>query len=301
MILPAFLTFAAASLLADLGGWGTERGWLWTVCLFLALSTLPERAWRYVFGALLAASVAVAAEVALQKLVIERPHGPFASPNFLGWWAVSMGFVALLRGCPNLAVMNVGTALLSGSRASALAIVAGALCFLPKKLILPAIGLVGAAAIWLWPHDPRLSLWRVAFRAGMDRPLTGWGHGGFAIWSPGSPKMLTHFYSTPLDLFCSTGLLGLAAASFLIFVAAQQAARIAGTAGTQGVLSHIGTSQVALAFLAAWCVNSLFLSAVGPAVLPLIAVLAWLVGRDVPDVAVVIDRSEPVLDRGVRA
>jgi len=296
MILPAFLAFAAAVGLADIVGPGHQAGGLVLLTgWFLGARLLPPRAWRGLLTAALTLSVAIAALAVVQGINSgfippARARGPFASPNFLGAYAVLMFFLATIGGCASQSghfrrlrhrasgngglatgiksgipvVANLLSLALSQSRGAILALGAGLAVMslgAVKRHWMPLAAVACccaslAAALVIRPgaDEARGMIWRLGWQAALQRPLTGWGQGGLVI------NGLDRFYSIPLEVFIESGLLGVAAGCVLI-AAAVRAAK--------------GQPTIH-AFLAAWFVQGLFLFSIPATSVLLVTVLAYL-------------------------
>src|SRR5678816_4776156 len=91
----AVLCLAATAGISCLAGQGHGySGTLILVAWFLLLSDATERQVDMVWRVLLWASVLFAALAAVQLPWVERPSGPFGSPNYLGAFAPCIVFVA---------------------------------------------------------------------------------------------------------------------------------------------------------------------------------------------------------------
>lgn len=221
-----------------------------------------------------------------------RARGPFASPNFLGYYAVCHCFLALARRNKSsipIAVANAMVVLASQSRASWLALAIGAWIMLPRgRSYRPSLLWFGrslalalmAGAFFLSDHaSNRLSIWRYGIGVWARNPWFGSG-------SPDNIVLgLPGFYSVPLDWAVRFGLAGLAAAVCVLILSWRRA----------------GTPM--RAFLAAWLVNGLFIYGTPESTIPLLLALWWLWsggGLDEPDGAARIDdgkRGQPLIPR----
>jgi hypothetical protein len=267
----AVLVLAAAAGIACLAGNGSGyTGCLILVVWFLALSSLDPRTYKYVWLAFLWASVGAALIAVIQLPVLDRPRGPFGSPNYLGAFAAIMLFVAWReRGtiAGNAALgANAVALVLAQSRGAILAAGAGAVALLGRRRpILSGTIICGAllGAVLLQRPESRLAVWQLGLTLGLQRPLTGWGIGGVSniFLVDGGLMHLDHFYSVPLDWFVATGMVGLAAALWLVAEAWMASAK------TEAPGQH-------RAILTAWIVQGLFLSAAWPIWLVLFALLA---------------------------
>ena len=309
MIVPAFLAFAAAVGLADLAGPGHQWGGLALLTgWFLSARLLPMRAWRGILTAALALSVAIAVLAVVQMWWLPRARGPFSSPNFLGAYSVLMLFLAMGRGWAvnpavssrssrhgpwaNLhqaiksgvpALANLLSLALSQSRGAILALGAGLFVLLVRKRQTAAafcILILGSifAFVLIRPgvDEARWEIWRLGWQAAMLRPVTGWGQGGLVIGG------LDVFYSIPLEMFIESGILGVAAGTWLLIAAWRGRTR---------------------PFLTAWFVQGLFLFSIPATNVLLVTVLAYLASehRNVADRARGVDDDEPALNGRVRA
>jgi hypothetical protein len=296
MIVAAFLAFAAAVGLADLAGPGHQWGGLALLTgWFLSARRLPPRAWRGLLMAALALSVAIAVLAVVQMWWMHRARGPFASPNFLGSYAVLMFFLtAALRDgseqtfprrvfCWGAAALDLLSLALSQSRGAILALGAGMFVLLIRKRQTAAafcILILGSifAFVLIRPgvDEARWGIWRLGWQAAWMRTVTGWGQGGLVIGG------LDVFYSIPLEVFIESGILGVAAGAWLLIAAWRGGMR---------------------PFLAAWFVQGLFLFSIPATNVLLVTVLAYLASehRNVADRARRVDDDEPTLNGRVRA
>jgi hypothetical protein len=267
----AVLVLAAAAGISSLTGTGHGyAGCLVLVVWFLALSSLDPRRGKYVWLAFLWASIGAALIAVIQIPVFERPRGPFGSPNYLGAFAAVMLFVAwrergTAAGYAALGA-NMVSLVLAQSRGAILAAGAGAVALLGRRRpILSGAIVCGAllGAVLLQRPEARLQVWQLGLSIGLQRPLTGWGLGGVSniFLVDGGLMHLDHFYSVPLDLFVAAGMVGLAAALWLVAEAWIAASK------TEAPSQH-------RAILIAWIVAGLFLSAAWPMWLVLFALLA---------------------------
>jgi hypothetical protein len=309
----AILCLALAAGLSCATGYGSGyMGLLALITAFLVLSAAGVPARRVFWRLFLWASVAAAVLAVAQAPWLDRVTGPFGSPNYLGAFAVVALFVAW-RERHRWALACNGLALgLSQSRGAMLAAAAGlAVILWRRSRWLASAGLLAVAgAVWLFPRpQARMDVWALGLAVAAQRPLTGWGIGGIEPLTVIDQRLMTlgHFYSVPLDWLVATGALGLAAAVWVAIEAWRLAgkevvqtdpARPDAPFDTRPPSFEAGASR---AILAAWIVAGLFLSASWPMWLVLFAVLADLVGRDVPDRADAIHDHQPLLNGGVRA
>src|SRR5579859_6680461 len=98
-----------------------------SAALLIVLRLLSERAWRTAVGTLLIAAAAISVLGIAQVAVFHFPRaqGPFASPNFLGYYSVAHVFLALAFRWRPVAVLCALAVILSLSRGSILALAAG--------------------------------------------------------------------------------------------------------------------------------------------------------------------------------
>lgn len=273
MLTAAFVTFIAVAALADWQGPGHDwaglavlTGW------FFLCRTLTPRGWHWLWTAAMVFSVAVAALAVAQVILwMPRARGPFASPNFLGAYAVLMFFLAAAgKSFAGTCVAHMAAAAsllsvaLSQSRGALMALGAGLIVMAwgSRRLHLWA-SLAAVAAICVIPlvrsdtTNPRLEIWWLGWQAAQQRLLLGWGQGGVSI------SGLNSFYSIPLEWLLASGILGVAAGTWLLCVAWRDA-----------------KGQPAIhAFLAAWFVQGLVLFGHPATYIPLVAVLAYLAHR----------------------
>lgn len=323
MIVPAFCTFVAIVALADWRGPGHDWGGLAALTgWFFLCRTLSPRGWRWLFVAAMILSVAVAALAVAQVILwMPRARGPFASPNFLGAYAVLMFFLAWHAGVAQLVeqgsckpqvarsnrgrwlhgiiIANLLSVALSQSRGALMALGAGliVIAWSCRRLRLAA-SLTTIAALAAIPFirpgttDPRMEIWSLGWQAAQQRLLLGWGQGGVAIGG------LDSFYSIPLEWLLASGILGVAAGAWLLAEAALAAQRhkqpneVANRRetretqeGNEHAKGHIDMpvdGHAPLAFLAAWFVQGLVLFGHPATYIPLVAVLAYLAGRPRP-------------------
>jgi hypothetical protein len=267
----AVLCLTLAAGISSLAGNGSDyAGCLILVVWFLVLSSLDPHRGKYVWLVFLWASVGAALIAVIQLPVLDRPRGPFGSPNYLGAFAAVMLFVAWqARGtiAGNAALgANAVALVLAQSRGAILAAGAGAVALLGRRRpILSGAIICGAllGAVLLQRPESRLAVWQLGLTLGLQRPLTGWGIGGVSniFLVDGRLMHIDHFYSVPLDWFVATGMVGLAAALWLIAEAWMAGAK------TEAPSQH-------RAILIAWIVAGLFLSAAWPMWLVLFALLA---------------------------
>lgn len=291
-LVAAVLTLCAAICLAALLGPGRAWGGIVMLTgLFLLARRLGPRGRKRLLAGMMWLSVAVAALCIEQMFWMPRARGIFASPNFLGGYAVMMFFLALRarekpdwHNIPLLA--NLVSVALSQSRGAFIALAAGLLVYNPlrrhHRIQLGAAALVAALVLAHYrPQEARIGIWRVGAVAAIQRPVLGWGPGGLEVGT------LRHFYNIPLDLTISAGIVGLAAGIWL-GVEAMRAAR---------------PHPAMRALLVAWLVNGLFIFATPATTVPLFLALAWLASeqRRVEDVAALIDDGQPLLHRRMRA
>jgi hypothetical protein len=248
MIVPAFLAFAAAVGLADLAGPGHQWGGLaLLIGWFFVSRSMSLGVVRCCYASALALSVAIAVLAVVQMWWMPRARGPFASPNFLGAYAVLMFFLAVAAGrtrsvvshgaeCNGeteiqtvascrywsrpTALANLLSLALSQSRGAILALGAG-LAVMSLGVVrrrwasLAAVACCCASlgvAIAIRPgvDEARWEIWRLGWQAAMLRPVTGWGQGGLVIGG------LDVFYSIPLEVFIESGILGVAAGAWVL-------------------------------------------------------------------------------------
>src|SRR5678816_2628084 len=217
----AVLCLAVTAGISCLAGQGHGySGTLILVAWFMLLSDATERQVDMVWRVLLWASILFAALAAVQLPWVERPTGPFGSPNYPGAFASVMVFVAwraaanpatdrknvLLSTAPPLVAVgaNLLAVALTQSRGAILAVGAGAVALLwrQRPVLSGTIGL-GAllGAVLLHRPEARLSVWELGLAAGLQRPLTGWGISGINHIASidGRLMLVDHFYSVPLD------------------------------------------------------------------------------------------------------
>jgi hypothetical protein len=317
MIVAAFLAFAAAVGLADLAGPGHQWGGLALLTgWFLSARLLPPRAWHGLLTAALALSVAIAVLAVVQMWWMPRARGPFASPNFLGAYAVLMFFIAIMIVIPGgrhapapvkagafYASANLLSLALSQSRGALLALGAGLAVMLWRRhrwwaLSAAMIATLTAVTIRSGVDEARWEIWRLGWQAAMLRPVTGWGQGGLIIGG------LDVFYSIPLEVFIESGILGVAAGAWLFFEATRQAAKAEHYSyKSKADPQIIENDHALLAFLAAWFVQGLFLFSIPATNVLLVTVLAYLASehRNVADCTRGVDDDEPTLNGRVRA
>ncbi len=264
MITPAFLAFVAVTALSDFIGPGHQwRGLaLLTVWYFMCRLFGPHT-WRCLLTAAMVISIAISALAVAQMFVMPRARGPFASPNFLGAYAVLMFFLTAARvPSPKVwlrriaAAANLLSLALSQSRGAFLALGAGLTVMLWRRFGWLPLMAAGMAVVLIRPgvSEARWEIWRLAWMGAMQRPLTGWGQGGLVIGG------LDRFYSIPLEVFAASGLGGVAAGAWLLYAATRA----------------VWTSPTLLAFLAAWFAQGLFLFSIPATNILLVTVLAAL-------------------------
>lgn len=283
-VVRALLTFLAVVLLADWLGTGHQwHGLVALTALFLLLRIMPEGGWRWLLGGLLWLSVAIGILACVQIFFMDRARGPFASPNFLGSYAVLMLFLGsqtTAKWQPLPVSANLLAVLLSQSRGSIIALAAGLLVMLWRRRPVLAVALVLAAIFAVFEIRPglneaRLGLWRIGLLAAAQRPLLGWGQGGLMISGWG------HFYNLPLDWALNAGILGLMAGAWLLieaWIAAKENPALRG-------------------FLVAWFVNGLVIFQTPATLVPFFVVLAYISRRTtsiVPNTATAIGKPATI-------
>jgi hypothetical protein len=276
-----------------------------TVTAAFAARFLTVFAWRRALYATLLLSILVGLLAVVQTPWFWRPRGPFVSPNFLGHYAVAHVFIAFYlratarrfgrRVCDLSLAFNLLATLLSQSRASFAALAAGLLLVVamtrPKYLL--ELVAAGAVAFLYVNHlhagqgaDPRIGIWLQGLRLAHFRLLLGYGQRDFLIM-PG----YLHFYNVALECLVAAGILGLAAAVWMMIAGWRTAWRL-----------PLKQERIALcAFLLAWIVNSMFIYATPETVAPLYAVLALLVNRDVANRAALVHDRQPLMDDALSA
>ncbi len=287
MIVPAFLAFVAATALSDIIGpghqWvGLALGTLW----FFFCRNLSLDAWRWLLSAALALSVAIAALAVAQMFVMPRACGPFASPNFLGAYAVLMFFCCVgvssqlstqWRWVTGAATANLLSLAISQSRGALLALGAGLTVMLWRRFGALPLMVAVMAVVLIRPgvDEARWAIWRLGWNAAIQRPITGWGQGGLVVGG------LDRFYSIPLEVFAASGILGLAAGAWLLVEAGRCAYRINDTANHADNPDNDSKPHQQFqghAFLAAWFVQGLFLFSI-PATNILLVMVLGLASR----------------------
>jgi hypothetical protein len=301
----AFLVFAALAGVSGLHGWGRGYGWVLALLLWFLVASLRfgEREWRWVWRGFLWFSVAMAGLAVAQLRFMPRPHGIFSSANFLGAFAVLMCCASLYtqpltEHYLSMAVYtaaNLVSVATSQSRGALIALAGAAAVFgwkVAPRLAFVVAGCIVAAGVAItaargW-HDPRFYIWQTAFLGALQRPWLGWGQGGLGIGYSG----LTSVYNVALEWFVNGGAIGLAAACWLYAEGIVAAWKLPDEIERRG----------ALAFLAAFAVQGMFLYGGWPTYLPLVTLLAWLASehRDEAYGAVVVEDGQPFLDGGVR-
>ncbi len=291
---------------ADWFGWGHRYLGIALLAGFFYLARwLPERGWRWLIGALLWFSVAVAVEAVAQMWFMDRARGPFASPNFLGYYAVLYLFLAVggvsggglprqwrdsVRFRAAVATANLLSLALSQSRGAILALGAGCVAMLWWRRPVAATLILCSsilAVLTIRPglEEARLGIWKIGWQAVVQRPLLGYGQGG--IWIGG----LGAFYSVPLDLMLAAGFLGLMAGAWLFiegwracvrprrFLDAHDAARpsVQLDPSVHERMTQLDISGHAIrGFLAAWLVGGLFIFGTPATLVPFFLVLGRL-------------------------
>jgi hypothetical protein len=280
-ITTAFLALAAIVALADIRGPGHDWGPLaWAVAWLFVCRALNPRGWKWLLYGALWLSVAIAALAVVQMWFMDRARGPFASPNYLGAYAVLEVFLAwhfFKKAWPAFLVCgsNILALSLSQSRGALLALGAGLLVLIGRKRPLFAVACccVPLGTVFLirpGNEEARLGIWRVGLEVAAQRPLLGWGQGGIGMAG------FAGFYNIPLDLLIEAGGLGVLAGAWLVIAAWRAGPEMR-------------------PFLAAWFVQGLFLFSIPATSIPLIAVMARLSVRrsrgcgDVPDGAGLVD------------
>ncbi len=279
----SLLLLFAIALATCRGHWLTPCG---VAIEFLMLTQIGERLWRFIAGQMFVLAIAIAVLAAIQIGVgIPRARGPFASPNFLGYYAVAHVFLALAWRpmLPRLAPVAMWSSAiavaLSGSRASLLA--AATAVIIPRARRHPVLAAASAgiafASLLLVPRDiGRFEIWRLGASLAATHPWFGWGEGGITVLG------LPGFYSVPLDWTLRAGLVGLAAAAWATIEAWR-------------------SDKSLRPFVIAWIVNGLFIFGTPESATPMLVAFAWLGRRRGLDVAQVAVRHDGADRRAANA
>lgn len=185
---------------------------------------------------------------AQQYLDQGRAVGFFESPNFLAMYLVPLtlavgGYFALMKNFRSLLwlILPLVAILLSQSQAGLLALVAGLVwlwLWRPSKSVAPSLtALIGVAVgsvvvllvLWKWVDDPaRLLIWQKSWQMIKEHPILGIGPGqfqaNFILLSDQSYLFTTtlpyalHPHNLSLNVYLSTGLLGLIGSVWFLFV-----------------------------------------------------------------------------------
>lgn len=285
----AVFTLAAVAGISTLAGSGPlYPEMLVLTCLYLVVAALGEPARQKAVTGLLWCSILVSAVALIQVPFVPRPPSIFRSPNFLGAFAAIMLFLAWRSRHRAAIVANALSLCLSQSRGALLAAGAGCCVMLWRRsrlaaILAPCIALAAVLVVRSGAEEYRLALWRLGWQAFSQRPVTGWGPGGFGIW-----PSLNQFHSIPLDLAIGCGIVGVAAGSWLFIEA--------------WIAGHDYRP-----FLAAWAVQGLFLPEHPATMIPFVVVLGLVSGRrveipgDEAGAAAIVNHDEPLADRLTRA
>ncbi len=291
MTTAAFLTLAAVLGLADILGPGHDFGaTAAAVVLFLFCRWLGPVGWRRLLASLLWLSMGICAMAVVQMWWMPRAHGPFNSPNYLGAYAVLMFFLAAaaqpLAGNRPLAPIvaaaaNLTSLALSQSRGALLALGAGLFVMhFGRRICIFYAAAIGLAILLIRPgnEEARIGLWRLGWQVAQQRLALGWGQGFINVGG------LDHFYSIPLDVLSWGGIPAVAAGAWLLVAAWRSAPDYR-------------------PFLAAWCVQGLFISSIPATSILLVAALGYLASeyRNEADRAGRADNHHPPLDGRVRS